>query len=188
MRIGNSVAHRRNEFVLSTKVGETFTDGQSTFDFSAAGVRTSLERSLRNLKTDVLDLVFIHSNGNDQQILNETDTVETLQDFRSRGLIKAIGMSGKTVDGAMQALDWADALMVEYHIQDTNHSHVIAKAAAYGIAVFVKKGLASGKLPASEAIQFVLTNPNVTSLIIGGLNLDHFRDNWATAKKIRNLQ
>ena len=185
-RIGNSIAHRRNEFVLSTKVGETFVDGQSTYDFSAAGVRSSLERSLRNLKTDVLDLVFIHSNGDDQKILNETDTVSILLDFRSRGLIKAIGMSGKTVDGATQALGWADALMVEYHIQDVSHADVIGKAAANGIAVFVKKGLASGKLLATDAIQFVLTNPGVTSLIVGGLNVDHFRDNWDKAKKIRN--
>src|SRR5262245_28620985 len=44
-RIGRAIGHRRSEFVLSTKVGETFSDGKSTFDFSANGVRDSVTRS-----------------------------------------------------------------------------------------------------------------------------------------------
>ena len=185
-RIGEAVGHRRSEFVLSTKVGETFSDGHSTYDFSAAGLRTSLERSLRNLRTDVLDIVLIHSNGNDRQILEETDTIEVLQEFRSRGRIRAIGLSGKTVIGAELAMTWADLLMVEYHLQDTSHHDVISRASAAGIAVFVKKGLSSGKLAAEESIQFVLRHSGVTSLIVGGLNFDHFCQNWQTACVVRN--
>lgn len=184
-RIGNAISHRRDEFVLSTKVGETYIDGQSIFDFSAEGGRKSLERSLRNLKTDVLDIVFIHSNGEDRKILEETDTVGTLQDFRSRGLIRAIGLSGKTIEGARSALAWADALMVEYHLNDTTHASLIDEAAAHGVAIFVKKGLSSGKLAPDEAIRFVLSNENVTSLIVGGLNVDHFESNWKTALEAR---
>jgi aryl-alcohol dehydrogenase-like predicted oxidoreductase len=185
IRIGRAIAHRRAEFILSTKVGETFEAGQSTYDFSASGVRASLERSLRNLKTEMLDIVFIHSNGNDLQILEETDTVSILQEFRSRGLIGAIGLSGKTIEGAGRALEWADVLMVEYHLQDTSHQQIIAQAAENGVGVFVKKGLSSGKLPAEDSIRFVLGNPGVTSLIVGGLNFDHFRDNWKTATQSR---
>ena len=184
-RIGRAIGHRRHEFTLSTKVGETFENGESTFDFSSDGVTKSLERSLRNLKTDVLDIVFIHSNGNDLQIQTETETVSILQDFRSRGLIRAIGLSGKTVEGAMMALSWADLLMVEYHLQDSGHSTVIERAAEKGVAIFVKKGLYSGKLAAEESIRFVLDHQGVTSLIVGGLDLDHFRQNWITANESR---
>ncbi len=180
-RIGQAIGHRRAEFVLSTKVGETFENGQSTFDFSAEGVRTSLERSFRNLKTDRLDIVFIHSNGNDQKILEETDTVAILHEFRSRGLIQAIGLSGKTVEGAQLAMSWADILMVEYHLEDPSHAPAIELAANKGVSVFVKKGLSSGKLAPNESIRFVLENPGVTSLIVGGLHFDHFRENWQTA-------
>ena len=42
-RIGQAIGHRRSEFVLSTKVGETFVDGQSRYDFSATSVKASLE-------------------------------------------------------------------------------------------------------------------------------------------------
>ena len=180
-RIGNAIGHRRREFVLSKKVGESFVDGKSVYDFSPAGVTASLERSLRNLKTDLLDIVLIHSHGDDRQILENTETVSILRDFRSRGLIRAIGLSGKTVEGAQLALEWADVLMVEYHLQDKSHEPVIAQASEKNVAVFVKKGLASGKLSPRDSIQFVLRNPGVTSLIVGGLDFEHFHENWQTA-------
>ena len=180
-RIGRHLSQRRSEFVLSTKVGETFANGKSTYDFSAAGVRASLERSRDRLRTDVLDLVFIHSPGNDREVLEETDVVGVLQEHRSQGVIRAIGLSGKTPAGARMALSWADACMVEFHQQDTSHRAVIESAQQQGIAVFVKKGLGSGRFPPAEAIPFVLNQPGVTSLIVGGLNLDHFRENWNLA-------
>ena len=94
----------------------------------------------------------------------------------------AVGFSGKTVAGARAALAWADAIMVEYHLEDRTHEAVIAEAAAAGVGVIVKKGLASGRLPADEAIRFVLANEAVNSLIVGGLNLGHLRENIATVR------
>jgi aryl-alcohol dehydrogenase-like predicted oxidoreductase len=41
----------------------------------------------------------------------------------------------------------------------------------------VKKGLASGTLDAPKAIEFVLGNAAVTSLVIGGLDIEHIREN-----------
>lgn len=186
VRVGRAIGHRRHEYVLSTKVGETFEDGKSQFDFSSDGIRLSLERSLRNLQTDVLDVVFIHSNGDERYILQETETVSILLDARSRGVVRAIGLSGKTVEGARLSLDWADVLMVEYHLHETSQAQVISQAAEAGVGVFVKKGLSSGTLPANEAIRFVLSQQGVTSLIVGGLNLDHFRANWQTALDARH--
>lgn len=180
-RIGRSIGRRRRKFVLSTKVGELFENGQSRYDFSAAGIRASIEGSLRRLQTDMLDVVFIHSNGEDLEIQQATDAVTTLCDLKKAGSIRAIGFSGKTVAGARRALDWADALMVEYHIDDQSHAQVIAEAAERGVGVVVKKGLASGKLASAEAIGFVLANPGVSSLVVGGLNIEHIKANVALA-------
>jgi aryl-alcohol dehydrogenase-like predicted oxidoreductase len=47
--------------------------------------------------------------------------------------------------------------------------------------VVVKKGLASGHLPAGDAIRFVLANPHVATIVVGGLNLAHFRENMRLA-------
>jgi aryl-alcohol dehydrogenase-like predicted oxidoreductase len=183
-RIGRAISHRRSEFILSSKVGESFEHGESRYDFSAAAVRANIEQSLRRLKTDVLDIIFIHSDGRDIEIQQSSDAVPTLVELKRKGLVRAIGLSGKTVEGARLALDWADVVMVEYHVEDLSHGPVIASAAERGVGVVVKKGLASGKLPAEEAIGFVLANPAVGSLVVGGLNLEHFRANVSLARHV----
>lgn len=184
-RIGRAIGHRRKEFTLSTKVGEIFENGQSRYDYSAAAVCASIEQSLARLRTKVLDLVFIHSNGADVEVQQSTDIVPVLQELKWRGLVRGIGLSGKTVAGARLALDWADVIMVEYHLEDPSCADVISAAAERGVGVVVKKGLASGKLPAGEAIGFVLANRGVSSLVVGGLNLNHIQANVASATQIR---
>jgi len=183
-RIGHAISHRRDEFVLSTKVGETFQNGESVYDFSAVAVRNSVERSLKRLNTDIIDLAFVHSDGNDLHVITETDVVVTLRDLKDAGKLRAIGFSGKTIAGARASLDWADVIMVEYHGDDSSHAAVIDEATQQMVGVVVKKGLASGHLPADEAIRYVLSNPGVTSLIVGGLNVDHIRSNLESASRI----
>lgn len=180
-RIGKCLASQRNEFVLSTKVGERFVNGESSFDFTATGVRASVAESLRRLRTEAIDILFVHSNGDDLAIQQQTDVVPTLQKLKQLGYVRVIGFSGKTPAGAETALAWADVVMVEYHLNDTSHSDVIAAAASRGVGVVVKKGLASGHLPAADALRFVLSNPHVASVIVGGLSLEHLQANIAVA-------
>jgi aryl-alcohol dehydrogenase-like predicted oxidoreductase len=71
--------------------------------------------------------------------------------------------------------------MVEYHMNDESHSQIMSEAATRGVGVIVKKGLASGRLSSDEAIPFVLRHQNVASMVIGGLNLDHMRENISIA-------
>src|SRR5690554_1331134 len=66
-RLGR-LLERRQDWVIATKVGEEFENGRSSFDFSAAHTRFSIERSLRRLRTDYLDIALIHSDGNDVDI------------------------------------------------------------------------------------------------------------------------
>jgi len=176
-RIGQAIAHRRREYVLSTKTGETFEDGRSMYDFSRAATLDSVHRSLRRLRTDVLDIVLIHSDGDDLRILNHSDVVATLQELRSSGLVRFIGLSGKTVAGALAAMNWADVLMIEYHALDRSHEPVLGEAHRRGVGVLIKKPLASGRLPARQAIPELLADGRIASLVIGGLDLEHVREN-----------
>ena len=180
-RLGAVLSGRRGNLVLSTKVGETFSNGRSTYDFSATGIRESVQRSLQRLRTDMIDLVLIHSDGNDMRILGETDAVPTLTALRDEGVIRAIGLSGKTVEGARAALSWSDVLMVEYNDRDRTHAGVIAEAAERGVGIVVKKGLASGRLAPEQAIRFVLGTAGVCSLVVGSLSLDHIKENVVVA-------
>jgi aryl-alcohol dehydrogenase-like predicted oxidoreductase len=176
-RIGKHISGRHREFMLSTKVGERFEDGKSTYDFSSKSIAQSVERSLQRLKTSSVDFLFIHSDG--REVTEETITA--LQSAKKQGKTRFIGLSGKTVESARAALNWADALMIEYHPRDTSHEQIIAEAGKMGVAILVKKPLASGQIPASEAIPFILNKPQVATLVIGGLNLNHIRENLRIA-------
>ena len=185
-RIGRSIARRRDEYVLCSKVGETFRvddDGRpiSSYEFTAASIRASVERSLARLRTDALDVLLLHSDGRDLYILRETDAVESLLRLKEDGLVRCVGLSGKTAAGHHAALDWADVIMAEYHAGDRGQEVVIAEAAEAGVGVLVKKGLAAGHLPPGPALRFLMSNPDVSSAVVGGLNLDHIRENLAHA-------
>lgn len=58
--IGQSVSERRNEFYLATKAGHVVDDYQGEA-WTAQTIRDSIDRSLKRLKTDYLDLVQLHS-------------------------------------------------------------------------------------------------------------------------------
>jgi aryl-alcohol dehydrogenase-like predicted oxidoreductase len=176
-RIGRHISSRRREFILSSKVGETFANGKSTYDFSARAVAESIERSLTRLKTSFVDFLFIHSDGREV----EAETIAAIQLARKQGKTRFIGLSGKTIDSARAALKWADAMMIEYHPRDRSHEVVIEEAGKSGVAIFVKKPLASGQIPAREAIPFILKNSHVGTLVIGGLNLEHIKQNLQLA-------
>ncbi len=173
------------EAVVSTKVGETFEDGVSRYDFSAEAVRTSVARSAARLGRRPLDLVFVHAHGDDAAILAETPVVATLEALRAEGLIRYLGFSGKTVAAAERALDWADALMVEYHLRDRSHEEVLQAARSRGVGVVIKKALASGVLDSEAALRFVLEHPAVDSVVVGSLNREHMAANVAIAEAVR---
>jgi len=176
-RIGQALAGRHEACLVSTKVGETFCEGESRYDFSAEATRQSVDRSRERLGRDVLDLVLVHSDGNDLSIQEQTDVVGTLQQLKAEGTIRAIGFSGKTVEGARRALAWAGVLMVEYHVEDPSHGEVMHEARQRGVGVIVKKGLASGRLDPERAIRFVFDHPGVTSLVVGSLDPQHLAAN-----------
>jgi methylglyoxal reductase len=82
----------RDEVVLVSKVG--YDAGNAAHGFDPAHMRARLERSLEKLRTDYLDLYFLHHSqfGPDDQWL--PGAIETMRAFREEGLIRAIGMRG----------------------------------------------------------------------------------------------
>ena len=90
-RLGPLLRGQRQDWVIVSKVGEEFVDGQSSHDFSAAHTRRSVERSLKRLETDFIDLVLVHSDGNDLAILNGCEVNDTLAELKREGKIRAFG-------------------------------------------------------------------------------------------------
>jgi aryl-alcohol dehydrogenase-like predicted oxidoreductase len=187
-RIGQCIGHRRGEFVLATKVGERFEGGESRYDFSRTGMTASIEESLRRLRTECVDLLWLHSSKDDMRVLRKTDAVEVTVEARRRGWAKHIGLSGYTAAGFRAAFDWCDAVMATYHAEDRALAEVMREAAMRGITVIVKKGLASGRLSGPEGIRFVLSNKDVKSVVVGSLRLEHMEENVAAAREVKDWE
>ena len=188
VRLGRLLRGRRDAWIIVGKAGEEFADGVSTFDFSPANFTRSLERSLKRLGTDYLDVLLIHSDGHDTRILADDDLIAIMQSFKQRGLVRAIGASTKTVAGGLAALDRLDTVMVAYNQRYTEERPVLNEAVRRGKRVLIKKGLASGHLgatggadPVGSAIRFALAHDAVASVIVGTINPEHLKQNIAAA-------
>mgnify|MGYP000621229676 FL=1 len=178
----------RHDWVIVSKVGEEFDNGDSHFDFSPAHTRASVERSLRRLNTDHLDCVLVHSDGNDLDILRG-GTLGVLEDMKREGLIRAIGLSGKTVAGGIQALErGGDVAMVTYNLNQNDERPVIDHAAAHNKGILIKKAFASGHLagdhpdPVQASLDRVLGTAGVSAVIAGTVNPHHLEENVRKAR------
>jgi aryl-alcohol dehydrogenase-like predicted oxidoreductase len=190
-RLGRLLRQCRRGWVIVTKVGEEFRDGASHFDFSVAATRASVERSLRRLGVETLDAVLIHSSGDDLAILEREAVLPTLLDLKQAGLVRAVGMSSKTVAGGLAAVECCDLVMVTYNLSQRDELPVIRAACAAGKGVLIKKGLLSGHLdqtrasdPVRASLGLIYAEPGVSSVVIGTLNPDHLRANAAAAEGV----
>jgi aryl-alcohol dehydrogenase-like predicted oxidoreductase len=183
-RLGELLGER-SDWVIVTKVGEEFVDGRSVFDFSPDAVRRSVERSLKRLKTDWLDVVLLHSSGDDVEILRESGAMETLIALRDAGQIRACGASTKTVAGGLLATEMSDVVMLAFNRDDHSQLPVIEAARSAGVGVIVKKPLASGHdVEPGQAFADALGVPGVTSLVVGTVRVEHFEQNCSAVEQI----
>lgn len=183
-RLGKLLLGARSRWIIASKVGEEFNDGVSSYDFSQASVIKSVERSLQRLKTDYLDIVLVHSNGDDENIIHKENIFSVLTQLKEQGKIRAFGMSSKTITGGMLSVDLADVTMVTYNPTYQDEKTIIDYALEKQKGILIKKAFASGHLqkianadPVKHALQLCLAEPAVSSIIIGTINPKHLLQN-----------
>lgn len=176
-RLGQLLPHK-HDWVIVGKVGEIFENGESRFDFSAAHTRLSVERSLRRLGREMIDVVLVHSDGNDMDIIRNQAVCDSLLELKHRGLIRAVGMSTKTVEGGLWCVENMDVVMASYNLIYQDELAVLDRARELNKGVVIKKGLQSGHASSVEdALRHVLGHDAVGSVIVGTINPAHLRDN-----------
>lgn len=113
--IGGAVSHRRDDYYLFTKCGHP--RGIGSEDWSSASILESIERSLRRLKTDRVDLVQLHSCS--EAVLRQGEATAALQTARDRGYTRYIGYSGDSIAAKYAVESGAfDALQTSINIAD----------------------------------------------------------------------
>ncbi len=182
-RLGKLLSNRQ-DWVIVSKVGEAFENGQSQFDFSAAATRKTIETSLRKLNTDYLDVVLVHSDGNDQRVIEQEDVLETLMQLKQQGLIRAVGMSTKTTEGGLWCVEHTDVVMATRNMTDHTDDPVLDRALELNKGVVIKKGLQSGHADSkaggggvAAALEYVFSHQAVSCLIAGTINPLHLQQN-----------
>ena len=139
--IGEAVGKRRREFYLITKCGAL--DGFTRFDWSKKGILETIEQSLRNLKTDYLDIAQLHSC--DAEELRRGDAIEGLQRAVEKGYTRYIGYSGDNEDARVAIeLDVFDSFQTSVNIADqTPIDGNVALAASKNLGVIAKRPIAN---------------------------------------------
>ncbi len=190
-RLGELLPKLNKDWIIATKVGESFDNatGESSYNFTPEFITASIKQSLKKLNRDVLDIVLIHSDGNDTQII-EQGALDVLADLKQQGLIRATGMSTKTVEGGLLALHHSDLAMVMHNLEYQDEQKVIEQAAQDNKGIFIKKAFASGHLTHDEnsdsvqaSFDFIYQQPAVSSIIIGTITPAHLNDNVNKAVK-----
>ncbi len=189
-RLGQLLQGRRSDWVIIGKVGETFTDNISAHDFTADFIQRSVEQSLKNLNTDYIDVLLIHSNGDDVNIIKHYKVFETLAKLKSQNIIRAFGMSTKTIEGGLLTIEQADVAMVTYNPLTLDEKPIIDAAYQQNKGILIKKALASGYLnkigtanPVQTVMDFILKTQGVSSIIVGTINPQHLLANVLAAEQ-----
>lgn len=105
--IGKAIKGRRSEFVISTKCGLWWDDEEGSFRFEKDGhrvtrnvtahaIRTEVERSLKRLGTDYIDIYYTHNPACPPVMTPVEETVGTLMELKKEGKIRAVGASNMT--------------------------------------------------------------------------------------------
>lgn len=88
--IGETLKGRRNEFVLASKAGMARVDDATVVDGRPETMKRTLDQSLVNLQTDVIDLYYLHRLDFSVPI---EETVGAMKEMVEAGKVRAIGLS-----------------------------------------------------------------------------------------------
>ncbi len=98
--LADAIGHRRGEYVLASKCGLVIRDGTRRIDSSPEASREVCEQSLRRLKTDVIDLYYLHRWDKKTPI---EEAVGGLGRLVEEGKIRSIGLSEASADTLRKA-------------------------------------------------------------------------------------
>ncbi|MDA1101088.1 MAG: aldo/keto reductase [Proteobacteria bacterium] len=182
-RIGALIG-RDDHWRMATKVGETFVDGRSHFDFSPAAIRASVEHSRRLLRRDVLDIVLLHMPDDDVAIMQDGAAITMLLELREQGLITAVGASTKNLAAGLMAVEHCDLVMITLNPSDQSQRPVLAAARNAGKGILIKKPLDSGyHSDVDVALASLVREPGVGSVVVGTIDPVHLAGNCAAVQR-----
>ena len=180
--LGYALAGIRERFVLATK----------SMARTREGMERDIEISLKNLRTDYIDLYQIHnpSAKDFEQVLAPSGALEALLEAKQAGKIGHIGITLHSADLFRQVLDfdWVETIMFPYNIVETQGEDMIKACKEKNIGFVCMKPMAGGALDdATLALRYICQNDAVSVVIPGMAEEKEILQNVAAVADTRPL-
>lgn len=180
--LGYALEGMRDNFILATK----------SMSRTKEAMTHDIETSLRNLRTDYIDLYQVHNPNVEQliQVTEEGGALEALMEAKAAGKIGHIGVTAHSTEVFEKALefDWVETIMFPYNIVERQAEELIHKCAERNIGFVVMKPLAGGAIEdATLALRFICANPDVSVVIPGMFDVKEIEQNLASCENTEPL-
>ena len=160
--LGYALEGIREDFVLATK----------SMARTKEAMEADIATSLKNLRTDYIDLYQVHNPTPDQlkQVVAPGGALEALLEAKAAGKVGHLGVTAHSLDTFKMALemDWVETIMFPYNIVESQGQDLIHACAEKNIGFVCMKPLAGGAIEdATLALRYICSNPDVTVVIPG---------------------
>ena len=174
--LGIAMEGIRDKFVLATK----------SMARTREAMEEDIETSLKNLRTDHIDLYQVHNAPPAQMniVIGEGGALEALLEAKAAGKIGHIGITAHEIGTFEMGLemDWVETIMFPYNFVELQAADLIRKCAEKGKGFICMKPLAGGAIEnAPLAMRFIASNKDITVNIPGMANEDELKQNVAAA-------
>lgn len=170
--IGNAIEGKREKFFIATK--------SMSRDYE--NMKKDIEISLKNLKTDYIDLYQLHNVKPEEydNIFEYDMAYRALLEAKEEGKIKYIGITShalETIEKVVET-DKFSTIQFPYNIVEDQADEVFRKAYEKGIGTIVMKPLAGGALDdATLAIKYILSKEYISVAIPGMDSVEQVKQN-----------
>lgn len=181
--IGEALWGTRKNWIIATKSMARDKDSMAK----------DIEISLKNLKTDHIDLYQLHNirkKTDLNRIFKEDGAYEALLDAQKAGKIGHIGITSHSCDLLEDAIELNkfESIMVPYNIVETQAEKLMKRAQELNIGVIIMKPMAGGAIQDVKlAMKFVLANSAVTTAIPGMADIGEVLQNAAAGEHSEQL-
>ncbi|AEF95066.1 NADP-dependent oxidoreductase domain protein [Desulfotomaculum nigrificans CO-1-SRB] len=170
--IREAIRGRENEVVICSKC----------YAYTREGMQESLEAARRGIDRDYIDIFMLHEQESDLTIKGHWEAIEYLLEAKTRGLVRAVGISTHHVAAVLAAAEIPELEVIHpiiniagVGIADGSTEDMLSaikKARQAGKGIYGMKALGGGNLlpRAQEALEFVLGIPELAAVAVGMQN------------------
>jgi hypothetical protein len=176
--VGKVFQGKRNKVLIQTKVHPN----------EEKKMRASVERSLRRLRTDYIDVLVWHGHSHPEEV-SDKNLHEFMVKMKAEGKVRFTGFSSHTRMASLleeaSKSDFHDVALVSYNFTNSKKmKEAVALAAKSGIGIVAMKTQAGGYhkerigglSPHQAALKYVLMDQNVTTAVPGVTTVEQIEE------------